>query len=80
MTVTPAQIRGARAMLRMVQHELAEKAELSQRSLAMIETGAAKAREGTLERLRVVLEKEGVVFFDSDEGRGVMLKGDGADA
>jgi len=62
-------------MLNMVRHELDEKAGLSQRSLAMIEIGAARAREGTLERLRVVLEKEGVVFFDSDEGRGGYAEG-----
>jgi predicted transcriptional regulator len=63
-------------MLKMVQNDLARKASLSQRSLAVIETGGAKPRAATLEKLRAVLEQEGIAFFDSEEGRGVMLKGD----
>jgi len=76
MTITPTQIRGARAMLRMTQENLAAKAGLSQRSLAMIETEAAKPREGTLERLRSALEEVGAVFIESDGGVGVLLRPD----
>ena len=73
MTITPAQIRGARAMLRMTQEDLAAKAGLSQRSLAMIETEAAKPREATLERLRAALEDEGAIFAESDAGVGIFV-------
>jgi len=74
MTITAAQIRGARAMLRMTQEDLAAKADLSQRSLAMIETEAAKPRDGTIERLKAALEAEGAVFVDTEIGAGVLLK------
>lgn len=63
-------------MLKMVQKDLAKKAGLSQRSLALIETGGARPRAATTERLQEVLEIEGIIFFAGDEGRGVMLKGD----
>lgn len=74
MTITPAQIRGARGMLRMLQGELAEAAGLTPKAMNSIETEAAKPRPATLDRIRSVLEGRGVVFFDSHEGRGVMLK------
>lgn len=73
MTITAAQIRGARAMLRMTQDDLATRAGLSQRSLAMIETEAAKPRDGTLERLRAALEEAGAIFIETAAGAGVML-------
>ena len=76
MTITPAQIRGARGMLRMLQGELAEAAGLTPKAMNSIETEAANPRPATLERIRSVLEERGVIFFDSHEGRGVMLKGD----
>jgi len=75
-TITPAQIRGARGMLRMLQGELAEAAGLTPKAMNSIETEAANPRPATLERIRSVLEERGVIFFDSHEGRGVMLKGD----
>ncbi len=74
MTITPAQIRGARGMLRRLQGELAEAAGLTPKAMNSIETEAAKPRPATLERIRSVLEERGVIFFDSHEGRGVMLK------
>ncbi len=79
MTITPAQVRAARAMLKMVQDDLAKKAGLSQRSLAVIETGAAKPRAATIERIREALETEGIVFMETEVGRGVILKNDHPD-
>lgn len=78
MTITPAQIRGARGMLRMLQSELAEAAGLTPKAMNSIETESAKPRPATLERIRSVLEARGVVFFDSHEGRGVLLKSNDA--
>ena len=74
MPITPAQIRGARAMLKLVQGDLAKKAGLSQRSLAVIDTGGAKPRAATVERLRVALEDADAIFFESEKGVGVMVK------
>lgn len=73
MTISATQLRGARAMLKMTQEELAAKAGLSQRSLAMIETEAANPRAATLERLRFALEDSGAVFIDTDASIGVMV-------
>lgn len=80
MTISPAQIRGARGMLKMLQGELAAAAELTPKAMNSIETGASTARTVTLERIQSVLEEQGIVFFDTEEGRGVMLKGDIPDA
>lgn len=77
MTISAAQIRGARAMLKMTQEELAAKANLSQRSLAMIETEGARPRLATLERLRTALEEAGAMFIETDVGMGVMITREG---
>lgn len=74
MTITPAQIRGARAMLKLLQEDLANLAGLSQRTLAVIETEASRPRATTLARLRAVLEEAGAIFIESDAGVGVMVK------
>lgn len=76
MTITPAQIRGARGMLRMLQGDLAAAAGLTPKAMNSIETEASKPRAATLERIRAELEQRGVVFFESEEGKGVMLKGE----
>lgn len=76
MTITPAQARGARAMLGMLQDDLAAAIGVTRKTLATFEAGQTKPHPSTLERMRQVLEGKGVVFFESDQGRGVMLKGD----
>jgi DNA-binding XRE family transcriptional regulator len=60
--LTPALIRGARAMLQMSQAELAAKAGISKTGLANIETGAADARASTLNAIQASLELAGVEF------------------
>jgi predicted transcriptional regulator len=76
MTITPAQVRGARAMIGMLQEELAEAAGVTRKTLATLEAGQTRPHPSTIERMRTVLEKRGIVFFESEEGRGVMLKED----
>jgi transcriptional regulator with XRE-family HTH domain len=73
MSINAVQIRGARAMLGMLQQELAEAAGLSQRALAAIEIGESKPRRGTLEKLQAVLEAAGAVFIETDTGVGVLV-------
>ena len=74
MTITAVQIRGARAMLGMLQTDLAEAAGITKKALTSIETGASRPREATVARLRAVLEEAGAVFIESDAGIGVMVK------
>lgn len=61
-------------MLKMLQGELASAAGLTPKAMNSIETESARPRAATLERIRAVLEQRGVVFFDEDEGVGVMVK------
>lgn len=76
MPITAAQARGARAMLGMHQADLAKDAGVTRSTLATFEAGQTNPHPATLERMRQVLEERGIVFFESDEGRGVMLKSD----
>jgi DNA-binding XRE family transcriptional regulator len=73
MTITAAQIRGARAMLNMKQSDLAAAAGISNKALTSIETEAASPRAGTKEKLRAVLEEAGAIFIDTDAGAGVLI-------
>jgi transcriptional regulator with XRE-family HTH domain len=62
--LTPALIRGARAMLQMSQAELAAKAGISKTGLANIELGNADARASTLNAIQAALESAGVEFVN----------------
>jgi transcriptional regulator with XRE-family HTH domain len=73
--ITPAQIRGARAMLGLTQARLARQAGLSTTALQNIERGAVAARPSTLRSIRATLEAAGVVFVEENgEGPGVRLR------
>ena len=63
-------------MLKMLQGDLASAAGLTPAAMNAIEAGTSKPRASTAARLRAVMEERGIVFFESDEGRGVMLRGD----
>jgi transcriptional regulator with XRE-family HTH domain len=58
--LTPALIRGARAMLQMSQAELAAKAGLSKTGLANLEIGRADSRGSTLAAIQQVIESLGI--------------------
>lgn len=74
MPITPAQVRGARAMLELTQEELANKAGLKRVAVARFETGVTDPHESTLEKLQIALELAGVVFIESEAGRGLLLR------
>lgn len=76
MTITAAQARGGRAMIGMTQDELADAAKVTRKTLATFETGQSRPHAPTITKVRRVLEAHGIVFFESEEGRGVMLKDD----
>jgi len=72
--ITGRQIRAARALLHWKQDMLAEKALVALTALKRLESENNLAvHEGTRDRVRRALEAAGMVFIDSDQGRGVML-------
>jgi transcriptional regulator with XRE-family HTH domain len=66
--LTPALIRGARAMLQMSQAELSEKAGISKTGLANLETGQADSRGSTLAAIQAALEDAGAEFVAAGGG------------
>ena len=72
-----SQLRGARAVLRMEQGELADRSGVSLASIKRFEAmkGRIEARTGTVERLRSALEEAGVQFIpENGGGPGVRLR------
>jgi transcriptional regulator with XRE-family HTH domain len=65
MQITPDQIRAARALLRLEQAELAERAKISIVTLRRLETkrGGERVAPATLARVRAVLEQAGAEFI-----------------
>ena len=73
--ITPAQIRGARAMLELTQVDLANASGISKASILDIETGRTKPKSSTLSSIQRALEKAGIVFVEGDGGGpGVRLR------
>ncbi len=72
MLITPAQIRAARALLRLDQATLAHDAGISVVTLRRLEAedGLSKVALGTVEEVRRVLEKAGAEFIDRGVRRG----------
>jgi transcriptional regulator with XRE-family HTH domain len=64
MEITPEQIRAARALLRLEQAELAERAHVSVVTIRRLERGqdSKRAAPGTLDGVRRVLEQAGAEF------------------
>ena len=72
--LTSEQIRAARAILRMEQRQLAERAGVSLETIKRIERtpGPVSAHSMTLENVQKALEKTGVVFVpENGDGPGV---------
>jgi transcriptional regulator with XRE-family HTH domain len=65
MEITPEQIRAARAMLRLEQAELAERAHVSVATIRRLESGQGGERvaPGTIAEVRKVLEEAGAEFI-----------------
>jgi predicted transcriptional regulator len=70
LTLTSEQIRGARAMLRIEQKELAARAGVSVETIKRIEgkLGPAPAYASTISAIRAALETAGVVFIPQNGG------------
>jgi len=70
MSITPAQIRAARALLGIHQADLAQQADIGITTLTNIETGKSDPRASTLDAIQAVLERAGANFTDG----GVTLR------
>lgn len=80
--ITPSQIRAGRALIGWSQSDLARRAQLTQVTIANVETHRTQAARDTLSRIEAALESQGVEFI----GNGVRHRDDylshyvGADA
>ena len=72
--ITGRHIRAARALLNWTQEMLAEKAVVALTALKRLESERAlPVHEATGDQVRRALEATGILFIESDRGRGVML-------
>lgn len=72
--ITAAQCRAARGLLTLSRAQLAEMAEVSERTLVDFERGARAPIKSTLTAIRVAFEKAGVEFIpENGGGPGVRL-------
>lgn len=71
MSITTAQIRGARGILNWSQSELAERTGISSTSIGSIENGQSTPRASTLQTIRKTFESSGIEFIGLD---GVRLR------
>jgi len=72
--ITGRQVRAARALLNWKQEMLAEKALVALTALKRLESERGlPVHESTRDQVRRALEAAGVLFVESDRGRGVML-------
>lgn len=74
-TVTPKQVRAARAWLDWSQQDLANATQVARRAIQEFELGNREAQPRTLRDLREALEKEGIEFlFIGDRAVGICIK------
>lgn len=71
MSITTAQIRGARGILNWSQQDLAQRTGISATSIGSIENGQTTPRDSTLQTIRRTFETSGVEFIGLD---GVRLR------
>lgn len=76
MTITTAQMRGARGLLNWSQSELSKRTGISTTSIGNIEAGNTQARESTLKIIRQAFENAGIEFIGTE---GMRLKNDSID-
>ncbi len=73
LTLSAAQVRMARAGLKLTFAALATRADVSTNTLVRLESGEP-VRNRTVAAIRIAFEAEGVEFIDEDGGVGVLLK------
>jgi transcriptional regulator with XRE-family HTH domain len=65
-TITTAQMRGARGLLNWSQSELSKRTSISTTSIGNIEAGNTQARESTLKLIRQAFENAGIEFIGTE--------------
>lgn len=73
MTITTAQMRGARGLLNWSQSELSRRTSISTTSIGNIEAGNTQPRETTLRLIRQAFENSGIEFIGTE---GMRIKND----
>lgn len=66
MTITTAQIRGARGILNWSQQDLSDRTDISTTSIGSIEKGTTKPRANTLKIIQTAFENNGIEFIEPD--------------
>ncbi|MGE4313449.1 MAG: helix-turn-helix domain-containing protein [Pseudobdellovibrionaceae bacterium] len=66
MSISTAQIRGARGILNWSQQDLSERTGISTTSIGAIEKGATQPRESNLQLIQKAFENAGIEFFEND--------------
>lgn len=74
MAITAAQLRAARALINITQDDLAIAAGVATKTIATFEAEGSAPRWATVEKLQAALESVGVVFIETDNGAGVILR------
>jgi transcriptional regulator with XRE-family HTH domain len=76
--ITPAQLRGARAMLEWTREDLAEQSGIAAVTIRGFEHGRTDPKVSTLFKLKRAAEAGGIEFVDAADGKGpgVRLKKD----
>ena len=75
-SLTPKQVRGARAMLQMNQDDLAARASVPRSAIAAFEAEERSPRPATIAKLRTALEEAGAIFIETEAGSGVIVAQD----
>lgn len=72
--VTPLQLKLARTALGISIRDLAKIADVAPSTIVRFETGAGSTQRRTIEHLRDVLEKRGVLFVDGEPGSSATIR------
>jgi transcriptional regulator with XRE-family HTH domain len=72
--MTPAQIRAARALLGWSQRDLAERSNVSERTVKSYEMGKSNPVRSTLIAWRNTFAAADVIFLDDDNGHGAGVR------
>jgi transcriptional regulator with XRE-family HTH domain len=71
--ITSAQLRAARALVDWKQSDLADHSNVAERTIRLFEREQRKPYAQTLDALQGALERAGVLFIETEAGRGVVL-------
>jgi transcriptional regulator with XRE-family HTH domain len=72
--VTGPMVRAARALLNWTQEDLARRASVTPQTVRLFESGGSRPYRTTLAEIQRAFENAGIVFLETDAGKGVLLK------